>query len=46
MGVNENNFIKKLRKKDEKALEYVIDNYGWLLKKSISKHHFTWNYIK
>jgi len=40
LKVNEKNFIKKLRKKDEKALIYVIDNYGWLLKKIINKYLF------
>lgn len=28
MRINEENFLLKLRKKDEKALEYVIDAYG------------------
>lgn len=28
MWVNQNNFIDKLRKKDEKALNYVIDKYS------------------
>ena len=27
MGVNEENFILKLKKRNEKALDYVIDNY-------------------
>ena len=31
MWVSEKNFIKKLKKKDEKALEYVIDNYSYIV---------------
>lgn len=40
MKVNEKNFIKRLKKKDEKALEYIIDKYGWLIKKIINKYLF------
>ncbi|MDU4935215.1 MAG: RNA polymerase subunit sigma-70, partial [Peptostreptococcaceae bacterium] len=31
MEINENNFIKYLKKKNEKGLEYVINNYGWII---------------
>ena len=38
MVVNEDNFILHLRKRNEKALYYVIDNYGGLIKGVIKKH--------
>lgn len=38
MKITEENFISRLRHKDEKALEYVIDNYGWIIKTVVKKH--------
>lgn len=38
MKITEDNFIQQLKKGNEKALEYVIDNYGWILKTVIKKH--------
>lgn len=40
MKITEENFIKQLKNKNEKALEYVIDNYAWILKTVIKKHLF------
>lgn len=37
MKITEENFILKLKKRDERALEYVIDNYGWIIKTIIKK---------
>lgn len=37
MKVNEENFIILLRKKNEKGLDYVIDNYGWVIKTIVQK---------
>ena len=37
MRVNEENFISLLRNKKEKALDYVIDNYGGLIKYIVKK---------
>lgn len=34
------NFIEQLEKGNEKALEYVIDHYGWVLKTVLKKHLF------
>ncbi|MBM6861724.1 hypothetical protein H9X78_14840 [Clostridium saudiense] len=31
MRVNEENFLLKLKNRDDKALEYVIDSYGALV---------------
>jgi RNA polymerase sigma-70 factor (ECF subfamily) len=38
MKISEENFIKHLKKKNEKALEYVIDSYGRLIKSIVNKH--------
>lgn len=38
MKINEENFIIQLRRKNEKALDYVIDNYGWIIKSIVKKH--------
>lgn len=38
MKITEENFIVELKKKNEKALEYLIDNYGWIIKTVASKH--------
>jgi len=38
--ITEENFIDQMKKGDEKALEYVIDNYGWVLKTVLKKHLF------
>lgn len=40
MKVGENNYIEQLRLHNEKALMYVIDSYGGLLKSVIVKHLF------
>lgn len=38
MKINEENFLNQLKKKNEKALDYVIDTYGWIIKSVIKKH--------
>lgn len=40
MKITEENFIEQMKKGDEKALEYVIDNYAWILKTVLKKHLF------
>ncbi len=30
MQITEDNFIGQLKQRNEKALEYIIDNYGWI----------------
>ncbi|MGL4107315.1 sigma-70 family RNA polymerase sigma factor [Clostridium sp. LP20] len=37
MKVNEENYILLLRRRNEKALDYVIDNYGGLIKVVVKK---------
>jgi len=36
--ITEENFIDRLKSRDEKALEYVIDTYGWVIKSIVRKH--------
>lgn len=36
--VDETNFVRLLEKKDERALDYVIDTYGGLIKAVVHKH--------
>ena len=38
MKIEEGNLISQLRKKNEKALDYVIDNYGWIIKSIVIRH--------
>ena len=40
LKITEDNFIVQMKKGNEKALEYVIDNYAWILKTVIKKHLF------
>ncbi|WP_027626149.1 sigma-70 family RNA polymerase sigma factor [Clostridium lundense] len=37
MKIDEGNFISQLVNKNEKALDYVIDNYGWIIKSIVKK---------
>ncbi|MGL5346004.1 MAG: sigma-70 family RNA polymerase sigma factor [Peptostreptococcaceae bacterium] len=38
MKITEENFILKLKHRDDKALEYVIEHYGWIIKSIIKKN--------
>lgn len=38
MKITQSNFIIKLKERKEKALEYVIDKYGWIIKSIVKKH--------
>jgi RNA polymerase sigma-70 factor (ECF subfamily) len=38
MKITEENFINQLQNKNEKALKYVIDTYGWVIKSIVKKH--------
>jgi RNA polymerase sigma-70 factor (ECF subfamily) len=40
LKITEENFVRELKKGNEKALEYIIDNYAWILKTVIKKHLF------
>ncbi len=38
MRISDKNFRNQLKMKDEEALEYVLDNYGWIIKATVKKH--------
>lgn len=38
MKINEQNFITQLIRKNEQALDYVIDTYGYVIKAVVRKH--------
>ncbi|MGC7873309.1 sigma-70 family RNA polymerase sigma factor [Desulfosporosinus sp. SYSU MS00001] len=38
MKIDETNFIVLLKKREEKALDYLICNYGWLIKSIVKKN--------
>ncbi|MEW9123668.1 MAG: sigma-70 family RNA polymerase sigma factor [Thermotaleaceae bacterium] len=38
MKITEHNFIDELKKGNERALEYVIDNHTWIIKTVLKKH--------
>ena len=40
LGITEENFIEQLKKRNQRALEYVIENYGWIFKTVLKKHLF------
>lgn len=40
LKITEENFVEQMKKGNEKALEYVIDNYAWVLKTVLKKHLF------
>lgn len=40
LKISERNFIKEMKNGNEQALEYVIDNYAWILKTVLKKHLF------
>lgn len=46
MKINEENYIKYLKRKDEKALEYVIDKYGALVKAIVKKSLYKWENLQ
>lgn len=41
MKIVEENFIFQLKSKNEKALDYVVDNYGWIIKSIVKKHLYS-----
>ncbi|SNS52856.1 RNA polymerase sigma-70 factor, ECF subfamily [Anaerovirgula multivorans] len=41
MKITEENFIDQMKIGNEGALEYVVDNYAWILKTVLKKHLFS-----
>lgn len=40
MKISEENFIVELKHKNEKALEYVLTQYGWIIKSIVKKNMY------
>lgn len=40
MKIDENNFIKQLENRNQKALYYVMEKYGWVIKSIVKKHMY------
>lgn len=38
MAISEENFINQLKAKNEKALDYILEQYGWVIKSTVKKH--------
>lgn len=38
MRITEANFINQLKMKNEKALDYILEQYGWIIKSTVNKH--------
>jgi RNA polymerase sigma-70 factor (ECF subfamily) len=38
MEICEENFINELKAKNEKALDYILEQYGWIIKATVKKH--------
>lgn len=41
MKITEENFVEQMKKRNERALEYIIDKYGGLIKSIIKKHLYS-----
>lgn len=43
LKIDEENFIKLLIRRDERAMDYVIESYGWLIKSIVQKHLYSFS---
>lgn len=41
MIINEENFISELKRRNEKALDYIIDTYSWVIKTVVRRHLYS-----
>ncbi|WP_287598267.1 hypothetical protein [Clostridium sp.] len=41
MRITEENFIIQIKMRNEKSIDYVLDNYGWIIKSIVKKHLFS-----
>ena len=46
MRITEENFVSRLRAKDEQAMTYVIETYGWIIKTVIKKHLYNFTHYE
>ena len=45
MKVTENNFVEQMKKRNEQALVYVVEQYGWVLKTVVKRQMQTLPYL-
>lgn len=38
MRITEENFIAQLKMRNEKSIDYILDNYGWIIKSIVKKN--------
>lgn len=38
MEISEENFINQLKMRNEEALDYILQQYGWIVKSTVKKH--------
>ena len=38
MRITEENFIIQMKMRNEKSIDYVLDNYDWIIKAIVKKH--------
>lgn len=38
MKISEENFINQLKMRNEKALNFILEEYGWIIKSTVKKH--------
>lgn len=38
MVISEDNFINQLKMRNEKAIDYILEQYGWIIKSTVKKH--------
>lgn len=38
MKISEENFINQLKMRNEKALDYILEQYDWIIKSTVKKH--------
>lgn len=46
MGINEGNVVQHLKKRNEKALDFIISNYGGLMKSIVKKHLYQLEHVQ
>lgn len=46
MKISEETFINQLKMKNEKALDYILEQYGWIIKSTVNKHLYNLQNVK
>ena len=46
MRITEKNFIAQLKMKNEKAIDYILKEYGWIIKSTTNKHLYNLKHVQ